>query len=65
MDRSRIARAASERAERCVQADGNVYISRMNVGQMGKLLGGTLARGMDGSVAQDGHAMLAALVVRN
>lgn len=43
-------------------ADGKVYISGMNMGLMGKMFGGTIAEVMGGSVAQDEHKMLAAVI---
>ncbi|MEW6711984.1 MAG: DUF302 domain-containing protein [Candidatus Riflebacteria bacterium] len=38
--------------------DGKVYISGMNMGLMGKLFGGNIAKIMGGSVAAEEHAML-------
>jgi uncharacterized protein (DUF302 family) len=39
-------------------ADGKVYISAMNVGLMGKMFGGVVARVMGGQVAHDEHNIL-------
>jgi uncharacterized protein (DUF302 family) len=43
-------------------ADGKVYISGMNMGLMGKMFGGTIAKVMGGSVARDEHTMLAGVI---
>jgi uncharacterized protein (DUF302 family) len=43
-------------------SDGKVYISGLNMGLMGKLFGGTIAKVMGGSVAEDEAAMLARVV---
>lgn len=40
------------------QKDGKVFITGMNTRLMGKLFGGTIARVMGGSVAQDEAAIL-------
>lgn len=42
--------------------DGNVYISGMNMGLMGKMFGGTIAEVMGGSVARDERRMLAGVI---
>ncbi len=42
--------------------DGQVYISKMNTGLMGKLFGGNIARVMGGSVAQDEHEILKSVI---
>jgi len=42
--------------------DGKVYISGMNMGMMGKMFGGNIAKVMGGSVAKDEKAMLEAVV---
>ncbi len=44
--------------------DGKVYITGMNTGLMGKLFGGTIARVMGGSVADDERKILSAVVRR-
>jgi uncharacterized protein (DUF302 family) len=38
--------------------EGDVWVSKMNTGLMGKMFGGTIARVMGGSVAQDEHRMM-------
>ncbi len=42
--------------------DGKVYISGMNMGLMGKLFGGNIAKIMGGSVAAEEHAMLSEVI---
>ena len=37
---------------------GNVFVSKMNTGLMGKMFGGNIARIMGGAVARDEHAIL-------
>jgi uncharacterized protein (DUF302 family) len=43
--------------------DGKVYISGMNMGLMGKMFGGNIARVMGGSVSVDEKRMLADVIV--
>ncbi len=42
--------------------DGLIHISAMNMGGMGKVFGGNIAKVMAGTVAKDKHAMLEAVV---
>lgn len=42
--------------------DGKTYLSKMNVGLMGKLFGGNVAKVMGGSVASDEKTILAGLL---
>jgi uncharacterized protein (DUF302 family) len=42
--------------------DGRVYVSGMNMGLMGKMFGGTIARVMGGSVAADEKSMLSGVI---
>jgi len=42
--------------------DGNVYISGMNMGLMGKMFGGTIAEVMGGHVAEDEQEMLSGVI---
>ncbi len=44
--------------------DGNVYISGMNMGLMGKMFGGTIAEVMGGHVAEDEHEMLSGVIAQ-
>ena len=43
-------------------ANGEVHVSKMNTGLMGKLFGGNIARIMGGRVAKDEKAILAPVV---
>jgi uncharacterized protein (DUF302 family) len=42
--------------------DGKVYIAGMNMGLMGKMFGGNIAKVMGGAVAKDEHNMLKAVI---
>ncbi|AKJ63586.1 DUF302 domain-containing protein [Kiritimatiella glycovorans] len=43
------------------QPDGEVYVSAMNVGLVGRMFGGTIAKVMGGPVAEDEHGFTAFL----